>query len=65
MKLRFKIGEEPAQTLYASVKELPSVGDVVRVVDKATHGSKPFPVRVTSIVTHIGGGDIFFVDRVV
>ncbi len=64
MRLRISLGYGLAQVLYARVKATPVVGDVIRVVDKTTRGAKPFPVRVKEIVTHIGGGDIFRVERV-
>lgn len=64
MKLRFKVGTHPAQVLHVCRKRTPpSVGEVVKVVDKSVHGSKPFTVRVTEIKVHTGAGDIYFVEQ--
>lgn len=52
----------PVAAMFAKVKDFPKVGEIIDVVDKQA-GAKPERVRVTDIKVHVGGGEIYFVER--
>ena len=64
MTLNFKVGTMPARKYHVCLLHKPPiVGQVFEVVDKASHGSRPFRVRCSEIRAHTGGGDIYFVEQ--
>lgn len=62
MKLNVSIAGGPSRHLYCKCRDLPTVGETFYVVDKE-HKTRTM-VRLTAVKTHIGGGDIYFVEPV-
>lgn len=64
MTLRFKVGTHPAFPHHVCrLRKEPVVGQLFEIVDKSIHGSKPFRVVLREVKMHVGGGPIYFVER--
>jgi len=62
--LSFKVGTMPARKYLEDLSNSRQRAQSAHViVDKVSHGSRPFRVRLTEVRAHTGGGDIYFVEQ--